>query len=38
MMKCSRGLKGEKRATENLIKKENRRAEKDRKRTQSRKV
>lgn len=28
-MKCSRGLKGEKRATENLIKKENnRRAEK----------
>lgn len=39
MMKCSRGLKGEKRSTENLIKKENnRRAEKDRKRTESRKV
>lgn len=39
MMKCSRGLKGERRATENLIKKENnRRAEKDRKRTESRKV
>lgn len=34
-----RGLKGEKRATENLIKKENnRRAEKDKKRTESRKV